>query len=136
MVRGKSKIAEMQQQFYFYNFVTNPTRQQDKICFTKTEKTAMRIFSMRFLGISTLLFFHQCLKTALLSEWHPSNSSRKRPTVTAYEKSRVSAKKWERGPPGEGLPFFRLTGPALFYVCLNGLSVLKVKLLGFIEQVY
>jgi hypothetical protein len=43
----------------------------------------------------------------------------------------VAAKKWERDPPGEGLPFFRLTGPALFNDGLNGRFVLKVKLLNF-----
>jgi hypothetical protein len=33
-------IAVKPKKFYFYNFVTSPTRQQYKICFTKIGKTA------------------------------------------------------------------------------------------------
>jgi hypothetical protein len=41
----------------FYNFGTNLTRQQVKICFTKIGKTATRFFSMRVLGIFSLLIY-------------------------------------------------------------------------------
>jgi hypothetical protein len=96
------------------------TRIKSKFALQKIGKTATRFFSMRFLGIFPSLCSPEMPKNRPVFQVAGSNSFKKRPTVMSYEKSRVAAKKWERGPPGEGLPFFRLTGPALFGVCLMG----------------
>jgi hypothetical protein len=45
---GCQAAADQKQQFYFYNFVTSPTRQQVKICLKKTEKPLRGFFPCGF----------------------------------------------------------------------------------------
>jgi hypothetical protein len=85
--------VERRQQFNIYRSVTSPTQQQVKICFAKTVKTAARFFSTRFLGIFSLPVYLKMPKNRPVSGGKAAISRKKRPTVTAYEKSRVSAKK-------------------------------------------
>jgi hypothetical protein len=66
-------------------------------------------------------FLPACLslmsKNRLVYQAVPGNFARKRPNPNGYAKrgGRVAAKKWRRGPPGGGPPFFRLTGPVRIF---------------------